>query len=134
MFIKILTIFKLVTILNVEEINDFTIITLTFITTLILFIIFKSLSNKFINRFLLEHQIIEIIILKIEYSDFLNIDFDSFIIPTNQLIKNEFRLLDVDNRCILPFNFPIRILLGVTYPSSCRIKVNLTLKSEISLF
>ncbi|KAG5308012.1 COX2 oxidase, partial [Acromyrmex insinuator] len=108
-------------------INDFTIIILTFITTLILFIIFKSLSNKFINRFLLEHQ-------RYEYSDFLNIDFDSFIILTNQLIKNEFRLLDVDNRCIFPFNFPVRILLGVTYPSSRRVKVNLTLKSEISLF
>lgn len=23
---------------------------------------------------------------------------------------NEFRLLDVDNRCVLPFNYPIRIL------------------------
>lgn len=45
-----------------------------------------------------------------EYSDFLNIEFDSFIIPTDQLKINEFRLLDVDNRCILPFNFPIRIL------------------------
>ncbi|KAG5320801.1 COX2 oxidase, partial [Acromyrmex heyeri] len=42
--------------------HDFTIIILTFITTLILFIIFKSLSNKFINRFLLEHHIIEIIL------------------------------------------------------------------------
>ena len=45
-----------------------------------------------------------------EYSDFLNIEFDSFIIPTNQLNSNEFRLLDTDNRCILPFNYPIRIL------------------------
>lgn len=45
-----------------------------------------------------------------EYSDFSNIDFDSFIIPTNQLTNNEFRLLDVDNRCIIPYNYPIRIL------------------------
>lgn len=45
-----------------------------------------------------------------EYSDFSNIEFDSFIIPTNQLINNEFRLLDVDNRCILPYNYPTRIL------------------------
>lgn len=45
-----------------------------------------------------------------EYSDFPSIEFDSFIIPSDQLIDNEFRLLDVDNRCILPFNFPIRIL------------------------
>nr|YP_010872864.1 cytochrome c oxidase subunit II [Pheidole smythiesii]WGV34064.1 cytochrome c oxidase subunit II [Pheidole smythiesii] len=45
-----------------------------------------------------------------EYSDFLNIEFDSFMIPTNQLKNNEFRLLDVDNRCVLPYNFPIRVL------------------------
>lgn len=31
-------------------------------------------------------------------------------IPTSQLKPNEFRLLDVDNRCILPFNLPIRII------------------------
>nr|YP_009905701.1 cytochrome c oxidase subunit II [Aphaenogaster famelica]QGW36318.1 cytochrome c oxidase subunit II [Aphaenogaster famelica] len=45
-----------------------------------------------------------------EYSDFFNIEFDSFMIPTNQLMNNEFRLLDVDNRCVMPFNYPIRIL------------------------
>lgn len=45
-----------------------------------------------------------------EYSDFPSIEFDSFIIPSNQLIPNEFRLLDVDNRCILPTSYPIRIL------------------------
>nr|YP_004221798.1 cytochrome c oxidase subunit II [Pristomyrmex punctatus]BAJ53349.1 cytochrome oxidase subunit II [Pristomyrmex punctatus]BAJ53362.1 cytochrome oxidase subunit II [Pristomyrmex punctatus] len=45
-----------------------------------------------------------------EYTDFSNINFDSFMIPLNQLKINEFRLLDVDNRCILPFNFPTRIL------------------------
>lgn len=45
-----------------------------------------------------------------EYRDFPNIEFNSFIIFTNQLSTNEFRLLDTDNRCILPYNFPIRIL------------------------
>jgi len=45
-----------------------------------------------------------------EFSDFSNIDFDSFMIPRDQLINNEFRLLDVDNRCILPYKYPIRIL------------------------
>nr|YP_009945162.1 cytochrome c oxidase subunit II [Monomorium pharaonis]QOE17532.1 cytochrome c oxidase subunit II [Monomorium pharaonis] len=45
-----------------------------------------------------------------EYSDFMKIEFDSFMIPTNQLMNNEFRLLDVDNRCVLPTNLPIRIL------------------------
>nr|QBG38540.1 cytochrome c oxidase subunit II [Acropyga acutiventris] len=45
-----------------------------------------------------------------EYSDFLNIEFDSYMTQTNELKMNEFRLLDVDNRCILPFKYPIRIL------------------------
>lgn len=45
-----------------------------------------------------------------EYSDFINLNFDSFMVPSNTLNSNEFRLLDVDNRCILPFNFPIRFL------------------------
>lgn len=45
-----------------------------------------------------------------EYSDFQNIDFDSFMLPTNQLALNEFRLLDVDNRCILPYKYSIRLL------------------------
>nr|YP_010034064.1 cytochrome c oxidase subunit II [Colobopsis nipponica]QOW83444.1 cytochrome c oxidase subunit II [Colobopsis nipponica] len=45
-----------------------------------------------------------------EYSDFMDIEFNSYMIPNNELKLNEFRLLDTDNRCILPFNFPIRIL------------------------
>nr|QGW36331.1 cytochrome c oxidase subunit II [Dolichoderus sibiricus]UEP15897.1 cytochrome c oxidase subunit II [Dolichoderus sibiricus] len=45
-----------------------------------------------------------------EYSDFININFDSFMTPTKDLGMNEFRLLDVDNRCVIPFNLPIRIL------------------------
>ncbi|YP_009705866.1 cytochrome c oxidase subunit II (mitochondrion) [Linepithema humile] len=45
-----------------------------------------------------------------EYSDFINLNFDSFMTPSNSLNLNEFRLLDVDNRCVLPFNFPIRVL------------------------
>lgn len=45
-----------------------------------------------------------------EYTNFFNINFHSYIIQTNDLNLNEFRLLDVDNRCILPFNYPIRII------------------------
>lgn len=48
---------------------------------------------------------------KYEYSDFLNVEFDSYIIPTNDLNINEFRLLDVDNRTVLPINSQIRILV-----------------------
>nr|AWN56119.1 cytochrome c oxidase subunit 2 [Atta sexdens rubropilosa] len=130
--------------------HDFAMIILTYITILILFITFSLMSNKFINRFLLENQTIEIVwtilpmfiliamaipSIKVlyltdeifnvnltvkaighqwywsyEFSDFSNIDFDSFMIPSDQLMDNEFRLLDVDNRCILPYKYPIRIL------------------------
>nr|AMH85385.1 cytochrome c oxidase subunit II [Stomoxys calcitrans] len=46
-----------------------------------------------------------------EYSDFNNIEFDSYMIPTNELNLENFRLLDVDNRVILPMNSQIRILV-----------------------
>nr|UJG45308.1 cytochrome c oxidase subunit II [Cerodontha fulvipes] len=47
-----------------------------------------------------------------EYSDFNKmIEFDSYMIPTNELKTEEFRLLDVDNRIILPMNSQIRILV-----------------------
>nr|YP_010353844.1 cytochrome c oxidase subunit II [Tabanus chrysurus]UOF75841.1 cytochrome c oxidase subunit 2 [Tabanus chrysurus] len=46
-----------------------------------------------------------------EYSDFLNIEFDSYMIPTNELTTDGFRLLDVDNRIVLPTNSQIRILI-----------------------
>nr|WRQ18214.1 cytochrome c oxidase subunit 2 [Japanagallia trifurcata] len=46
-----------------------------------------------------------------EYSDFKSIEFDSYMKPTPQLNKNEFRLLDTDNRMVLPFNTQIRILI-----------------------
>nr|QNE85717.1 cytochrome c oxidase subunit II [Cephus pygmeus] len=47
-----------------------------------------------------------------EYSDFNNIEFDSFMIPTNELNKNEFRLLEVSNRMIVPLNTQIRLLIS----------------------
>ena len=46
-----------------------------------------------------------------EYSDFKDLEFDSYIIPTNDLIENRFRLIDVDNRIILPTNSHIRIIV-----------------------
>nr|YP_009487565.1 cytochrome c oxidase subunit II [Anopheles peryassui]AWB98123.1 cytochrome c oxidase subunit 2 [Anopheles peryassui]AWB98955.1 cytochrome c oxidase subunit 2 [Anopheles peryassui] len=49
-----------------------------------------------------------------EYSDFLNLEFDSYMIPTNELETNGFRLLDVDNRIVLPMNNQIRILVTAT--------------------
>nr|YP_010166610.1 cytochrome c oxidase subunit II [Hydroporus planus]ANJ70242.1 cytochrome c oxidase subunit 2 [Hydroporus planus]QRV62701.1 cytochrome c oxidase subunit 2 [Hydroporus planus] len=47
-----------------------------------------------------------------EYSDFKKLEFDSYMIPTNELNLDGFRLLDVDNRVILPFNSQIRILVS----------------------
>lgn len=49
-----------------------------------------------------------------EYSDFKNIEFDSYIIPSTEINLDSFRLLDVDNRIILPINNQIRILVTAT--------------------
>nr|YP_010579431.1 cytochrome c oxidase subunit II [Lepidurus couesii]UNY33513.1 cytochrome c oxidase subunit 2 [Lepidurus couesii] len=46
-----------------------------------------------------------------EYSDFTNIEFDSYMTPAQDLLTNEFRLLDVDNRLVVPFNTQIRLLV-----------------------
>lgn len=46
-----------------------------------------------------------------EYSDFLNIEFDSYIIPTNELDSGDFRLLEVDHRVVLPTQTDIRVLV-----------------------
>nr|APX40930.1 cytochrome c oxidase subunit 2 [Apteropeda orbiculata] len=46
-----------------------------------------------------------------EYSDFKNIEFDSYMIPLNELNQFNFRLLDVDNRMSVPFESNIRILI-----------------------
>nr|YP_010454784.1 cytochrome c oxidase subunit II [Pachycephus smyrnensis]ARO34946.1 cytochrome c oxidase subunit II [Pachycephus smyrnensis]UTY22574.1 cytochrome c oxidase subunit II [Pachycephus smyrnensis] len=46
-----------------------------------------------------------------EYSDFNNVEFDAFMIPTETLSTHEFRLLEVNNRTIVPFNNQIRLLV-----------------------
>nr|ASU53107.1 cytochrome oxidase subunit II [Periphyllus bengalensis] len=45
-----------------------------------------------------------------EYSDFMNIEFESYMI--NSMEKQNFRLIEVDNKTILPFNFNIRLLIS----------------------
>nr|AGY61296.1 cytochrome c oxidase subunit II [Halocaridina rubra] len=47
-----------------------------------------------------------------EYSDFLQVSFDSYMLPSNELPDNGFRLLDVDNRTVLPVNAQVRILIS----------------------
>nr|WEL32823.1 cytochrome c oxidase subunit II [Pentaspinula unispinula] len=46
-----------------------------------------------------------------EYSDFFNVEFDTYMTPENELMNNGFRLLEVDNRTILPMNMLIRTLV-----------------------
>ena len=46
-----------------------------------------------------------------EYSDFLDISFDSYIIPTEDLRPGQFRLLEVDNRVVIPTKTEVRILI-----------------------
>nr|UCC45976.1 cytochrome c oxidase subunit II [Eumenotes sp. HEM140] len=46
-----------------------------------------------------------------EYSDFINVEFDSYMKPIKDMENNEFRLLDVDNRTVLPMNSQIRLMV-----------------------
>nr|AFU53646.1 cytochrome oxidase subunit II [Papilio laglaizei] len=134
--------------------HDHTIIILIMITVLVGYLMINLLFNKFINRFLLEEQMIELIWTIIpsitlifialpslrllylldelnnplitlksighqwywtyEYSDFNNVEFDSYMIHYNKSNLNNFRLLDVDNRVILPMNNQIRIMITAT--------------------
>nr|YP_009732603.1 cytochrome c oxidase subunit II [Pyrausta despicata]QHS71322.1 cytochrome c oxidase subunit 2 [Pyrausta despicata] len=134
--------------------HDHTLIILIMITILVGYLMLSLLFNKYINRFLLEGQLIELIWTIIpaitlifialpslrllylldelnnplitlksighqwywsyEYSDFNNIEFDSYMTPINEMNENNFRLLDVDNRIILPMNNEIRIMVTAT--------------------
>lgn len=46
-----------------------------------------------------------------EYNDSGEIAFDSYIIPTADLLPGQLRLLEVDNRIITPINVPVRVLV-----------------------
>nr|AWV83928.1 cytochrome oxidase subunit II [Tettigades lacertosa]AWV83967.1 cytochrome oxidase subunit II [Tettigades lacertosa]AWV83980.1 cytochrome oxidase subunit II [Tettigades lacertosa]AWV83993.1 cytochrome oxidase subunit II [Tettigades lacertosa]AWV84006.1 cytochrome oxidase subunit II [Tettigades lacertosa] len=46
-----------------------------------------------------------------EYSDFLDVEFDSYMKSTMDLKLNEFRLIETDNRLVLPFNTQIRLMI-----------------------
>nr|UFZ13748.1 cytochrome c oxidase subunit II [Sialis kuwayamai] len=131
--------------------HDHTLLILIMITTMVGYILSTLFFNKYINRYLLEGQTIEIIWTVLpaitlifialpslrllylldeisnpsitlksighqwywsyEYSDFLKTEFDSYMIPYNEMNIDGFRLLDVDNRIILPMNTQIRILV-----------------------
>merc|ERR1712048_913353 len=119
--------------------HDFINIILVFIITFVGFIIVRILFNSFINKNLLERQIIEciwtiipaVILIQIAIPSLLllymldesidsnlaidnnsQVEFDAYIIPTNELSNDIFRLLDVDTRIVIPFNIHVRVLIS----------------------
>nr|URH16877.1 cytochrome c oxidase subunit II [Pericapritermes sp. B SH-2022a] len=46
-----------------------------------------------------------------EYSDFTKLEFDSYMIQQEDQQIDTFRLLDTDNRIVLPMNSPIRLIV-----------------------
>nr|YP_010758191.1 cytochrome c oxidase subunit II [Elephantulus intufi]WEW63553.1 cytochrome c oxidase subunit II [Elephantulus intufi] len=47
-----------------------------------------------------------------EYTDYTDLSFDSYMIPTSELSPGGLRLLEVDNRLVLPMETPIRMLIS----------------------
>nr|BDA81223.1 cytochrome c oxidase subunit II [Rhinogobius tandikan]BDA81236.1 cytochrome c oxidase subunit II [Rhinogobius tandikan]BDA81249.1 cytochrome c oxidase subunit II [Rhinogobius tandikan]BDA81262.1 cytochrome c oxidase subunit II [Rhinogobius tandikan] len=46
-----------------------------------------------------------------EYTDYQEIAFDSYMVPTQDLNPGQFRLLEVDHRMVVPTEAPIRVLV-----------------------
>nr|YP_009685871.1 cytochrome c oxidase subunit II [Archiaphyosemion guineense]QDV92547.1 cytochrome c oxidase subunit II [Archiaphyosemion guineense] len=47
-----------------------------------------------------------------EYTDFEDLMFDSYMIPTQELTSGQFRLLETDHRMVIPVQSPVRILVS----------------------
>nr|BBU26205.1 cytochrome c oxidase subunit 2 [Luciocephalus pulcher] len=46
-----------------------------------------------------------------EYTDYENLEFDSYMIPTQDLAPGQFRLLEADHRMVIPVESPIRMMI-----------------------
>nr|AEL97249.1 cytochrome c oxidase subunit 2 [Pastinachus solocirostris] len=46
-----------------------------------------------------------------EYTDYQNLEFDSYMIQTEDLFPGQFRLLEADHRMVVPMQSPIRVLV-----------------------
>nr|AHG94111.1 cytochrome oxidase subunit II [Amynthas sp. YN201101-04]QFZ89423.1 cytochrome oxidase subunit II [Amynthas sp. YN201732-02]QFZ89527.1 cytochrome oxidase subunit II [Amynthas sp. YN201746-01] len=46
-----------------------------------------------------------------EYTDFMNVEMDSYMVQTTDLSPGDFRLLEVDNRIVVPMQLEIRMLI-----------------------
>jgi len=42
----------------------------------------------------------------------MNLEFDRYIVPTSELREEIFRLLDVDNRTVIPMHTQVRVLIS----------------------
>nr|YP_097222.1 cytochrome c oxidase subunit II [Hemidactylium scutatum]AAU20672.1 cytochrome c oxidase subunit II [Hemidactylium scutatum] len=47
-----------------------------------------------------------------EFTNYENLAFDSYMTPTQDLLQGQFRLLEVDNRMVVPMEAPIRMLIS----------------------
>nr|YP_010892895.1 cytochrome c oxidase subunit II [Pseudaphritis urvillii]WJQ22703.1 cytochrome c oxidase subunit II [Pseudaphritis urvillii] len=47
-----------------------------------------------------------------EYTDYDSLEFDSYMIPTQDLAPGQFRLLEADHRMVIPTESPIRVLIS----------------------
>nr|QFZ89403.1 cytochrome oxidase subunit II [Megascolecidae sp. SC201727-04]QFZ93445.1 cytochrome oxidase subunit II [Megascolecidae sp. SC201723-06] len=131
--------------------HDHTLIILTLVLTVVAYALAVLMTNKHINRYILEAQTIETVwtilpalillvlalpslrILYItdevsnpsitiktighqwywsyEYTDFMNVEMDSYMVQTTDLLPGDFRLLEVDNRIVVPMQLEIRMLI-----------------------
>nr|YP_003345128.1 cytochrome c oxidase subunit II [Derichthys serpentinus]BAI53279.1 cytochrome oxidase subunit 2 [Derichthys serpentinus] len=46
-----------------------------------------------------------------EYTDYEDLTFDSYMVPTQDLTPGQFRLLETDHRMVVPMESPVRILV-----------------------
>nr|WNH37258.1 cytochrome c oxidase subunit II [Artedius fenestralis] len=47
-----------------------------------------------------------------EYTDYEDIEFDAYMIPTQDLTPGQFRLMEADHRMVIPVESPIRVLVS----------------------
>nr|BBU26127.1 cytochrome c oxidase subunit 2 [Neoclinus bryope] len=47
-----------------------------------------------------------------EYTDYEDLGFDSYMVPTQDLLPGHFRLLEADHRMVIPTESPIRVLVS----------------------
>nr|APU89531.1 cytochrome oxidase subunit 2 [Porcellio dilatatus dilatatus] len=131
--------------------HDHTMVILILIMTTVGYMMISMVFSGYINRSLLESQLIEMIwtilpamvllfiafpslrllylldevsnpglTIKVvghqwywsyEYSDFSNMEFDSYLLPVEEMKEGSFRSLEVDSRTIIPYLTQIRLLV-----------------------